>query len=146
MLAACRLLIGVSVRSLAAVEGTVDMTQLRILVVLASRGATTLGRLATATGLHQSTASRACDRLVRLGFVQRMDDPADRRSLRLTLSERGHDVVAAVAQARRDAIKPILRRMSRERRRDLVSVLEELTAAGGEPDETHLWSIGWATA
>lgn len=145
VLAACRLLIGISVRSLAAVEGIVDVTQLRVLAVLASRGTTTLSQLAMATGLHQSTASRTCERLVRQGLVRRMDNPTDRRSLRLTLSEPGYTIVGAVAQARRDAIMPLLQHLSQQRRQTLVAALEELTAAGGEPDQAHLWSVGWAT-
>jgi DNA-binding MarR family transcriptional regulator len=145
VLAACRLLVAITVQSLATVEDEVNVTQLRILVVVASRGVTTLSELATATGLHLSSASRICDRMVHDGLLVRADDPDDRRSLRLTLTDRGADVVGRVARARRDAIKPVLARMSRQRRAELVSLLEEFTAAGGEPADTHLWALGWAT-
>lgn len=145
VLAACRLLVGISVESLAAVDAAVNVTQLRILVVIDSRGVTTLTELAAATGLHLSRASRTCERLVNSGLVHRTDDPADRRSLRLTLTGEGRRIVAAVAHARRAAIEPVLRRMPEQRRGQLVSLLEEFTAAGGEPLDIHLWALGWAT-
>lgn len=146
LLAACRLLVAVNVRSLATVADAVDLTQLRILVVLASREGTTLGQLATATGLHPSRASRTCDRLVRLGLIYRVDHPDDRRSLQLTLTEQGREIVATVAQARRDALTPVVRRLAPARRRELIEALDEFTAVGGEPDEAHLWRLGWATS
>lgn len=145
VLAACRLLIAISVKSLATVEDQVDITQLRILVVVASHGATTLSGLAAATRLHLSRASRACDRLVGLGLLERTDDPADRRNLRLTLTNRGEKIVATVARARRDTIMPILARMNPQLRANLVSLLEEFTKAGGEPSNVDLWALGWAT-
>lgn len=145
VLAACRLLVAISVQSLATVEDQVDVTQLRILVVVASQRATTLSGLATATRLHLSRASRSCDRLVALGLLERADDPADRRNLRLTLTDQGEAIVATVARARREALKPILARMSRQSRADLVQLLEEFTTAGGEPPNVHLWALGWAT-
>jgi DNA-binding MarR family transcriptional regulator len=145
VLAACRLLVAISARSLAEVEREVNVARLRALVVVASRGRTTLGELAAATGLHPSSASRMCDRMTRDGLLDRADDPADRRSLRLTLTSEGAAVLARVARARRAAITPILSRMPAQRRAELVRALEAFTAAGGEPDEAHLWAFGWAT-
>lgn len=145
VLAACRLLVSISVQSLTAVQDDVNMTQLRILVVVASQGTSTLSDLAAGTGMHLSSASRMCDRLVRDGLLARADDPADRRSLQLTLTARGAAIVGEVARARRRAITPVLRRLDPDRRGALVELLEEFTAAGGEPAHVHLWALGWAT-
>ena len=145
VLVACRLLVAISVRSLAEVEEEVTMAQLRVLVVIVSRGATTLSDLAAASGLHLSSASRVCDRMVHDGLLDRTDDPSDRRSLQLTITDRGADLVARVAQARGAAIGPILRRMTSPRRAELISALNDFTEAGGEPDEIHLWALGWVT-
>jgi DNA-binding MarR family transcriptional regulator len=145
VLAACRLLVAITAQALATVEEDVSVIQLRILVVLASRGVTTLSELAAASGLHLSSASRACDRMVRDGLLARTDAPHDRRSLQLTLTDRGTALVGRVARARRDAVEPILGRMSAQGSAQLVSLLEDFTAAGGEPSDTHLWALGWAT-
>jgi DNA-binding MarR family transcriptional regulator len=146
VLAACRLLVGISVSSMAAVEAQVNLVQLRVLTMLASCEPVTLSELATAVGLHLSRASRGCDRLVETGLVAREDDPADRRSLRLTLTDEGRATVAEVTRARRAAVQPALRRLEAAERADLVAALERFTAvAGGEPADAHLWAMGWTT-
>lgn len=145
VLTACRLLVAISVKSLSAVEDLVTLTQLRILVVIASRGVSTLSDLAGATGLHMSTASRACEQLVGAELLARTDDPEDRRSLRLSLTDQGVRILASVAKARRASIAPTLRRMAPARRGELIELLEEFTTAGGEPPEAELWAMGWPT-
>jgi DNA-binding MarR family transcriptional regulator len=145
VLAACRLLVSISVRSANAVEDEVTLPQLRMLVVIASHGATTLGALAAATGQHLSNASRACDRMVASGWVSRNDHPADRRRLQISLTPAGWRIVTKVSDARRRMIMPILRRMPASARAQLVAALTEFAEAGGEPTATDLWSLGWTT-
>ena len=145
VLAACRVLVGVSAQSIAAIADTVDLLQFRVLVVVASRGSVSLQELADAARLHISKASRMCDRMVRSGLLNRAADPADRRHLELTLTTQGADMVGTVMSRRRAAIHPILARMSIRRRADLVSVLGEFGAAGGEPSAPDLWAMGWTT-
>ena len=71
VLAASRSLVAISALSIATVADRVDVVQLRVLVVIASRGRCTLGELADAADLHVSTASRTCDRLVAQGLLHR---------------------------------------------------------------------------
>jgi DNA-binding MarR family transcriptional regulator len=145
VLAACRLLVSISVQSANAVEDEVTLPQLRMLVALASQGTTTLSALAAATGQHLSNASRACDRMVASGWVTRNDHPADRRRLQISLTPAGRRIVTRVSEARRRMIMPILRRMPASRRAQLVAALTEFAEAGGEPTATDLWSLGWTT-
>jgi DNA-binding MarR family transcriptional regulator len=149
LLAACRVLVAVSAQSIASVEDVADLTQVRALVVVASRGSVTLGELATAANLHLTRASRLCDRMVVKGLLNRADDPANRRQLTLTLTEGGEQVVQRVMRRRREAIEPILARMSKQmskqRRAEVVAVLQDFAAAGGEPSDSDLWAMGWTT-
>src|SRR4051794_13221783 len=101
VLDACRSLVAVSASSLDVVADDVDLVQLRILVVLATRRSTSLSDLAAITGLHMSTASRGCDRLVKERLITRLEDPGDRRTVRLSVTAAGQDIVDAVVQARR---------------------------------------------
>lgn len=144
LLDACRSLVAISVRSLAAVADQVDIVELRILVVIASRGSVSLGAVAEATGITMSKASRTCDRLVARKLVARADDPADRRSLRLTLTPTGQRVVRRVTDARRAALAPLLAQMPADRRAVLVDVLREF-ASHSQPAHRDLWAMGWAT-
>jgi DNA-binding MarR family transcriptional regulator len=145
VLAASRVLIGVAARSLAAVEDTVTLTQVRALVIIASRGPLHLAALAEDMGVHPSNATRACDRLVAAGLLDRRDNPADRRHLLLTLTVAGRELVDGVMHRRRAAIGEILRAMPPEDRAQLATALGRFAAAGGEPEATDLWSVGWAT-
>jgi DNA-binding MarR family transcriptional regulator len=145
VLLACRVLVAASAQSIAAVEDVADLIQVRILVVLASRGPLSLSVLADAAGLHITRASRVCERLVAAGLIDRVDDPDDRRQLILTPTAAGAQIVRTVLRRRRAAVEPALRRMSPQRRAELVSVLQEFAAAGEKGAESDLWALGWAT-
>ncbi len=146
VLGACRVLVAVSAQSVAAVEDVADLIEFRALVIVASGGSVSLSTLAEAANIHLSRASRLCDRLVVKGLINRADDPANRRQLTLTLTSDGERVVSRVMQRRREVILPILARMneqlSPQRRAELVSLLREFAAAGGEPSDPDLWGMG----
>jgi DNA-binding MarR family transcriptional regulator len=143
---AARALVGISAQSLAEVDDLVTPPQLRVLVMVASRGPLNLGAVARGLGVHPSNATRACDRLVTAGLLDRRDDPADRRNLQLQLTERGRALVDDVMDRRRHAIAEVLARMPALQRTALVPVLVTFADAAGEMDDEHLWSLGWTTA
>jgi DNA-binding MarR family transcriptional regulator len=144
-LAASRTLVAVSAQSIAPALDRVDVVQFRSLVVIASREPCSLGGLAEAVGLHVSTASRTCDRLVATGLLNRTPSPADRRNLELTLTPAGHELVTGVMRRRRDALRGLLAKLDGRKRRRLASALRDLADAAGEPSERALWAMGWTT-
>jgi len=146
VLAASRVLVGVTAESIAALDDTVTITQLRALVIIASDGPMHLNALAAAMRVHPSNATRTCDRLVERGLLTRDANPTDRRHLVLDLTEAGSRLVESVMTRRRLAIGVILGRMSPEGREKLADALTDFAEAGGEPAAHHLWSVGWATA
>ncbi|ATQ44972.1 MarR family transcriptional regulator [Caulobacter mirabilis] len=56
-----------------------NMTDLECLDVIQMSGRVTAGELARRTGLSTGAMTTAIDRLVRAGYVERQDDPNDRR-------------------------------------------------------------------
>jgi DNA-binding MarR family transcriptional regulator len=146
VLAACRCLVALSVRSMATVDSELEPTQVRALVVVASCGALSLGELAESVGISLSTASRLCERLVGQSLLDRTDDPADRRQLLLTLTPAGRRLVDDITEARRADLVPVLQQMTRTQRTELVNALQVFsTGCQDHEDERHLWSIGWVT-
>jgi DNA-binding MarR family transcriptional regulator len=141
---AARVLVGVTARSFAAIEDRVTLPQLRIMVMIASRGPLNLGSIAASLEVHPSNASRACDRLVAAGLLDRRNDPADRRNLLLRLTEAGTQLVDEVTAQRRQAIQDTLEKMPARQRRGLVAALGAFADAAGEPAEAA-WSLGWTT-
>lgn len=145
VMAAARVLVAVSAQSVAAVEDVVTLPQLRVLVMVASRTAPNLGAVAEGLGVHPSNATRAVDRLVMAGLLDRSDDPTDRRNLVLSLTVKGRDLVEQVMDQRRTAIAAILDRMPPGRRRSLIPVMRAFAEAGGETPDDAAWSLGWTT-
>jgi DNA-binding MarR family transcriptional regulator len=143
---AARVLVGLSVRTAGAVDDVVTLPQLRLLVIVASRGPLNLAAVADALGVNPSNATRACDRLVVAGLLDRRDNPADRRNLLLELTPAGRRLVERVMEQRRAAIGEILERMPPARRRALAGPLRSFAAAAGEIRERDVWALGWTSA
>lgn len=145
VLVAARVLVAVSAQSVALIEDVVTLPQFRVLVIVTSRGPLNLGAMAEALGVHPSNATRACDRLVAAGLLDRRDDPADRRNLVLELTAAGRALVEQVMDYRRTAVAEILARMPDRQRAALVPVLQSFAAAGGEVPASSAWHLGWTT-
>ena len=144
VLVASRALVAIAARSLAAVEDTVTLVQYRGLVLLASRGDMNVGTLANALGLHQSTATRLCDRLVGKGLVERSHPAESRREVFVALTSDGQSLVRTVNARRRTEITRIMGRMPQARRALLADAFSEFADAAGElPDDA--WKLGWTT-
>src|SRR4051794_1470001 len=67
--------------------------QIRALHLIAHRKHCAMGDLATRLGVAMSTATQVADRLEQRGWVQRVDDPEDRRVVLLALTPEGREVV-----------------------------------------------------
>lgn len=72
-------------------------TQGQVLTFLDQRAGASLGEVAEALGIRDSTASEAVATLVQKDLLERHRDPADRRRLRLMLSARGRREAATTA-------------------------------------------------
>jgi DNA-binding MarR family transcriptional regulator len=138
VLRASRALVAVAARSLAAVDHDVTLPQYRTLVVLASRGPQSPGELALALGVHASTVTRMCDRLVAKRLVSRATSATDRRGVELRLTPRGRRLVDSVTERRRGEIARITARVPASQRRALVRTLHAFGEAAGEPGDA-----GW---
>jgi len=140
---ASRVLVGVVAHSVAEVEDLVSLPQFRVLVIIASKAPVNLGQVADGLGVHASNATRTVDKLVTAGFVERADDPADRRFLMLNLTSAGHDVVERVMAYRRSSIAAVMAGMPQSRRRALASALAAFAkAAGQQPDDDEAYLLG----
>ena len=108
LLTASRLLVAISVRSIAQVDDTITIPQFRTLVILSNRGPVNLATLATLLGVQPSATGRMVDRLVGAGMIDRLPHPTSRRELLAALTKRGRDVVAKVTANRRIEIARIV--------------------------------------
>lgn len=142
---ASRVLVAVIAQSVAEVENVVTLPQFRVLAMVAMYGPHNLGAVAAGLGVHPSNATRTCDRLVSAGLLDRKDDPADRRHLVLTLTEKGRELVDSVIHDRRAAIGAVLAEMPAENRRTLAEDLAAFADAAGKVPDARSSPLGWAT-
>jgi DNA-binding MarR family transcriptional regulator len=143
LLVASQALVGLAARSVVAVDPDVTLPQYRALAVLAANGPQKLAALAKLLGVHASTATRLCDRLVAKELIDRTTAVADRREVALSLTPRGCWTVDQVVAHRRAAIERVVDRIPATQRDALIVTLEGFRAAIGEGPE-QAWSLGWA--
>jgi DNA-binding MarR family transcriptional regulator len=145
VLCALRALVGIAAASIAEVDDVVTVPQLRVLVMLHTRGSMNLAAVAAALEVNPSNASRACDRLSKAGLLDRRESPADRRNVTLTLTDAGRRLVEKVIRHRRAAIQRTLRKMPAPQRERLAEDLNAFAAAAGEPLDEALTLVWPAT-
>ena len=143
VLRASRVLVSVAARSLADVSDKVTLPQYRALVVLAGRGPQNAGALAEVLGVHSSTLTRLCDRLVAKGLITRGESATNRREVTLALTPRGRRLVKSVTERRRAEIREIVARVPKTQREAMVRALQAFGDAAGEATESA-WLPGWS--
>ncbi|GAA5199107.1 hypothetical protein GCM10023346_38050 [Arthrobacter gyeryongensis] len=142
VLRAANVLLRVVAQSVVEVEDVVTSPQLRVLVMIASRGPQNLGAVAVELGVHPSNATRICERLVNAGLIGRRDDPGDRRYRALSLTPEGVSLVNTVLEHRRKAVAAVIGRMPAELRGVCAVGMDAFAAAdGGEGSEDGRFSI-----
>lgn len=130
---AARAMVGIAAASVAEVDDLVTVSQLRVLMMVFTRGPMNLGSVASGLDVSAPNASRICDRLIKAGLLDRREDPTDRRNIALTLTEDGQALIDRVNRHRRTAVRRVLRKMSPRDRETLTSALDIFALAAGEP-------------
>jgi len=138
VLTASRTLVAVSTQSLGAAAEHTTIAQYRMLVVLASHGPQRMVDLAAALDVTPSTAGRMIDRLVRKKLARRHRARTDRRSVVVSVTAAGRQVVDEATARRRVLIEEILVRLPSGQQQAIASAFEAFAAAAGEVPE-HLW-------
>ena len=107
-----------------------SLTLLRVGAILRDRKLT-MSELATHLGLDRSTITGLVDRAEERGIVRRVDNEADRRSSRVTLTAAGQRLAATCAGEISREIAPLVARLTRSERDRLARQL--LTILGSHP-------------
>lgn len=140
---ASRDLLGITALSVAGVEDVVSIPQLRVLVLVRTRGAMNVATVAAALGVNASNASRACDRLMQANLINRTTSQDDRRTVSLSLTAAGEEIVDQVFRRRRAAIAEVLTAMEPDDRTILAHAMAQFAAAAGEPADTDALTLFW---
>lgn len=112
-------------------EAGLTPTQLAALATLARSGPMAVGTLAEVEQIGAPTATKIVDKLHTAGLVERAVDPEDRRVTRLSVSDAGHDLLAATRARKTAWLTTRLADLSPAELAtlaDAASLLERLTA------------------
>ena len=118
----------------------VTVAQCHALMAIEHLGECSIGQLAEELSLDKSTLSRTVDGLVTLGLVERAPNPADRRYMIVTLSEKGQETCRQINLANDDYYWRVFEAIPEERRAGVEAAFESFVTAmqttrekGGEP-------------
>ncbi len=100
--------------------------QFLALHVLRDQPGITMGELCEKLLLACSTATDLIDRMEKNGYLERRRDEDDRRVIRLSITEKGKNVISQVIMARRKYVKSILSQLTLDEIDQLVQSLEKL--------------------
>jgi DNA-binding MarR family transcriptional regulator len=99
-------------------------TQLRALFVLATaKHSVRVSDLAKSLDMSLASASALSDRLVRLGYVGRREDPADRRAVLLELAAKGSRLLSRLERRSNAQLAYAVHRMTAHEREALATSL-----------------------
>lgn len=135
---ASRVFTGILASTLADLGDVLTPTQLRALVLVATRPGINATGVAGQMGVHPSTATRLCDRLVAMDLMARRELASDRRHVELMPTEEGSRLLHQLMQRRRRIVNRILAAMAGPERTDLERGLAAFCDAAGEPDALTL--------
>lgn len=89
----------------------------------------TVNELARRSGTVKSHASRLVEQLVRQGYVEKREDPSDKRLVRLYLTPAAATTMAAMEARNRSVWSAVLAEISPAQQEELVHGLRLLAAA-----------------
>jgi DNA-binding MarR family transcriptional regulator len=99
----------------------------RILILLArSTAPLTMSELSTELNVPMSTATRIVDWLVRGDMVERINDPSDRRVVRVDMSKSGRELYEQGMSFNKQRIAKLLRDFSAEEQAQLLKLMNKL--------------------
>jgi DNA-binding MarR family transcriptional regulator len=130
--AATRMLAGVALRSLDALDSAVTLPQFRLLAVLADLGPMPSGQAARTLGLDPSTVTRLADRMVAAGHAARGTDPRHRGVVTLELTASGRNLVATADGWRRQELARVMARLTPAQQEAATTALGLLVTAAGD--------------
>jgi DNA-binding MarR family transcriptional regulator len=117
------------------VGSDLTMSQLKALLLLDTFPALTIGQFACQMQFAKPAASILVDKLVQAGYVERTEDPIDRRRTNIQLSAEGLRTLIRLMRGKRDRLRAALARLSEDDLRALIQGFRALAdSITGETD------------
>lgn len=109
------------------VESRLTVAQRKVLLSLDVYGPTSMSEIARQEGVTLPAATALMDKLVAMGYVQRVADPRDRRIVLVEPTTEGNSIIENLKQRFMTRLDEILECLTEEDRRELMDALGTLT-------------------
>ena len=114
-------------------EVGVTMSQAKLLYLVQAEPGMRMSELAARLGVSLSTVSGVVDRLVDQTFVDRRDDPADRRQVVLRITDAGASQLELLQELNAGQVHDLLARIDEADLADVAHALDIMAAAALRP-------------
>lgn len=112
-----------------------SMPQFSILMQLHHKGVCGISEVSERFDISNAAASQLVEKLVQAEFIERAEDPSDRRAKVLQLTPKGRDLIEAGFNERYRWMDELTSRMNSEERRKVAEALDILTRAAHKMEE-----------
>jgi MarR family transcriptional regulator, organic hydroperoxide resistance regulator len=109
-----------------------SMPQFSILMQLHHKGACGLSEISERFEVSPAAASQLVDKLVQSGYIQREEDPSDRRAKLLNLTEKGRELIRQGIDERYRWVEELAGKLTAEERMQVSEALNIMTRAAEE--------------
>jgi DNA-binding MarR family transcriptional regulator len=106
-----------------------SVAQIRVLACLTSTPGASLSDVARYLNVTKATASNMVARMVEKGFVNRLDDPRERRCVMLSATPAGFEIYSLARQHAHTAVAEVLDALSPDEKSKIAEGLELLSRA-----------------
>jgi DNA-binding MarR family transcriptional regulator len=115
-----------------------SMPQFSVLMQLHHKGACGMSEISERFEISPAAASQLVDKLVQSGFVQREEDPSDRRAKLLNLTEKGQELIQHGHVERYRWVDELGGKLTPEERTRVSEALDLMTRAAEELEEESI--------
>ena len=109
-----------------------SMPQFGLLMQMHHKGPCGMSQVSERFEITPAAASQLVDKLVQNGFIQREEDPNDRRAKRLNLTDKGRELIQRGMQERYRWVDELGERLTPEERVKITEALNIMTEAAKE--------------
>ena len=106
-----------------------SMPQISILMQLHHKGPCGMSEVSNRFDISAAAASQLVEKLVHAGYLDRAEDPSDRRAKLLTLSAKGEELIQRGTEERYRWMDDLTSKLSTEEQAKVVAALDILTKA-----------------
>lgn len=110
-------------------EMNITLPQLMVLEIIRRKECPKMTDIAGELDVTLSNVTGMIDRLIESGYVERVDDPQDRRIVRIHLTVKGKNITQKAFEQRKRCLEQVFEKLSLEDQKILLRITEKLAEA-----------------